>query len=71
MHGCEALWRGVPGHALVRFRPAGEGVITATNASQVSDGAAAVLVAERVTAVADGRRCSRAWKRPAANSACR
>ena len=38
------------------FRPAGNGVVTAGNASQISDGAAAVLVADRATAVADGLR---------------
>jgi acetyl-CoA acetyltransferase family protein len=32
------------------FRPAGNGIVTAANASQVSDGAAAVLVAERSVA---------------------
>lgn len=36
------------------FRPEGEGVITAANSSQISDGASAVLVAERETAKADG-----------------
>jgi acetyl-CoA acetyltransferase family protein len=38
------------------FRPAGAGVVTAGNASQVADGAAAVLVADRERAVADGLR---------------
>ncbi len=38
------------------FRPAGNGVVTAANSSQVSDGAAAVLVADRARAVADGFR---------------
>ncbi len=38
------------------FRPDGNGVVTAGNASQITDGAAAVLVAERQTAVADGFR---------------
>ncbi len=38
------------------FRPAGNGVVTAANSSQVSDGAAAVLVADRERAVADGFR---------------
>jgi acetyl-CoA acetyltransferase family protein len=38
------------------FRPAGNGVVTAGNASQISDGAAAVLVADRETAEADGFR---------------
>jgi acetyl-CoA acetyltransferase family protein len=37
------------------FRPEG-GVVTAGNASQISDGAAAVLVANRTTAEADGLR---------------
>jgi acetyl-CoA acyltransferase len=38
------------------FRPAGNGVVTAANSSQISDGASAVLVADRETAVADGFR---------------
>ena len=38
------------------FRPDGNGVITAGNASQISDGAAAVLIADRATALADGFR---------------
>ena len=38
------------------FRPAGNGVVTAANSSQVSDGAAAVLVADRECAVSDGYR---------------
>ena len=38
------------------FRPDGNGVVTAGNASQISDGAAAVLVADRDTAEADGFR---------------
>jgi acetyl-CoA acetyltransferase family protein len=36
------------------FRPEGEGVVTAANSSQISDGASAVLVGERETAKADG-----------------
>lgn len=36
------------------FRPEGEGVVTAGNSSQISDGAAAVLVADRDRAEADG-----------------
>ncbi len=36
------------------FRPGGNGVVTAGNASQISDGASAVLVADRDTAKADG-----------------
>jgi acetyl-CoA acyltransferase len=36
------------------FRPNGNGVVTAANSSQVSDGAAAVLVANREVAEADG-----------------
>lgn len=36
------------------FRPDGNGVVTAANSSQISDGAAAVLVADRETAEADG-----------------
>lgn len=36
------------------FRPAGNGVVTAGNSSQISDGAAAVLVAEREAAEAAG-----------------
>jgi acetyl-CoA acyltransferase len=38
------------------FRPAGKGVVTAANSSQISDGAAAVLVGDRDRAVADGLR---------------
>jgi acetyl-CoA acetyltransferase family protein len=38
------------------FRPDGNGVVTAANSSQISDGAAAVLVADRETAEADGFR---------------
>jgi acetyl-CoA acetyltransferase family protein len=38
------------------FRPAGNGVVTAGNSSQISDGAAAVLVADREAARADGFR---------------
>lgn len=38
------------------FRPGGDGVITAGNSSQMSDGASAVLVAERAIAQADGFR---------------
>jgi acetyl-CoA acyltransferase len=38
------------------FRPAGNGVVTAANSSQISDGAAAVLVGDRDRAVADGLR---------------
>ncbi|MCI0462550.1 MAG: thiolase family protein [Gemmataceae bacterium] len=38
------------------FRPAGEGVVTAGNSSQIADGAAALLVANRETALADGFR---------------
>ena len=36
------------------FRPNGDGVVTAGNSSQISDGAAAVLVANRERAEADG-----------------
>lgn len=36
------------------FRPDGNGVVTAGNASQITDGAAAVLVADRESAEADG-----------------
>src|SRR5207248_2322806 len=36
------------------FRPDGGGVVTAANSSQVSDGAAAVLVGDREVAMADG-----------------
>ena len=36
------------------FRAEGKGVVTAANSSQISDGASAVLVADRETAVADG-----------------
>ncbi len=38
------------------FRPAGKGVVTAANSSQISDGASAVLVANREVAKADGLR---------------
>lgn len=38
------------------FRPDGNGVVTAGNASQISDGASAVLVGERQRAEADGLR---------------
>jgi acetyl-CoA acetyltransferase family protein len=45
------------------FRPARRGVVTAGNSSQIADGAAAVLVADRERAAADGfrpRACFRA-----------
>lgn len=38
------------------FRPEGEGLVTAGNSSQISDGASAVLVADREMAEADGFR---------------
>ncbi|RJF91924.1 thiolase family protein [Noviherbaspirillum saxi] len=38
------------------FRPMNEGVVTAANASQIADGAAAVLLADEATARADGMR---------------
>jgi acetyl-CoA acetyltransferase family protein len=38
------------------FRAADKGVITAANASQISDGAAAVLIGDREAALADGMR---------------
>lgn len=38
------------------FRPGGNGVVTAANASQISDGAAAVLLADRAWAEAEGLR---------------
>jgi acetyl-CoA acetyltransferase family protein len=38
------------------FRPEGKGVITAANSSQISDGAAALLLGDRATAAADGLR---------------
>jgi acetyl-CoA acetyltransferase family protein len=38
------------------FRPAGNGVVTAGNSSQISDGASAVLVANKDVAIADGYR---------------
>jgi acetyl-CoA acyltransferase len=38
------------------FRPGGDGVVTAANASQIADGAAAVLVADEERAIADGFR---------------
>src|SRR5262249_6391711 len=36
------------------FRPGGNGVVTAGNASQISDGASAVLLANREVALAEG-----------------
>ena len=45
------------------FRPNGDGVVTAANSSQISDGAAALLIANREVAEADGfkpRACFRA-----------
>jgi acetyl-CoA acetyltransferase family protein len=36
------------------FRPQGEGIVTAANSSQISDGASAVLIANAETARADG-----------------
>jgi acetyl-CoA acetyltransferase family protein len=36
------------------FRPAGNGVVTAANSSQISDGAAAVLIGDREAATSDG-----------------
>lgn len=38
------------------FRPEGKGIVTAANSSQISDGASAVLVANRDVALADGLR---------------
>ena len=38
------------------FRPQGKGIVTAGNSSQISDGAAGVLVADREVALADGLR---------------
>ena len=38
------------------FRPNGNGVVTAANSSQISDGAAAVLIADREAALSDGLR---------------
>jgi acetyl-CoA acyltransferase len=38
------------------FRPAGKGVITAGNSSQIADGAAAILIGQRERAEADGFR---------------
>jgi acetyl-CoA acetyltransferase family protein len=38
------------------FRPDGNGVVTAANSSQISDGAAAVLIADREVAMSDGLR---------------
>ena len=38
------------------FRPDGGGVVTAANSSQVSDGAAAMLIADREVALSDGYR---------------
>lgn len=36
------------------FRPEGQGVVTAANSSQISDGASAILVGNREAAIADG-----------------
>lgn len=38
------------------FRPDGNGVVTAANSSQISDGASAILLGDRAAAVADGFR---------------
>jgi acetyl-CoA acetyltransferase family protein len=38
------------------FRPDGNGVVTAANSSQISDGAAAVLIADREVALSEGLR---------------
>src|SRR5207302_6668866 len=38
------------------FRPQGNGVVTAANSSQISDGASAALIANREVALADGFR---------------
>src|SRR5262249_4135297 len=38
------------------FRPGGDGVVTAGNSSQISDGASAILVGNREIALADGFR---------------
>jgi len=38
------------------FRPGGNGVVTAANSSQISDGAAAVLIGDREAALSDGFR---------------
>jgi acetyl-CoA acyltransferase len=38
------------------FRPDGNGVVTAANSSQISDGAAAVLIGDREVAMSDGLR---------------
>jgi acetyl-CoA acetyltransferase family protein len=38
------------------FRPGGDGIVTAGNSSQISDGASAVLIADRERAAADGLR---------------
>jgi acetyl-CoA acetyltransferase family protein len=38
------------------FRPDGNGIVTAANSSQISDGAAAVLIADREAALSDGLR---------------
>jgi acetyl-CoA acetyltransferase family protein len=38
------------------FRPDGNGVVTAANSSQISDGSAAVLIADREVALSDGLR---------------
>jgi acetyl-CoA C-acetyltransferase/acetyl-CoA acyltransferase len=41
---------------LLAFRPAGQGIVTAANSSQIADGAAALLLGERERARADGFR---------------
>ena len=55
--GVRAIWDGARTASLTTiFRPNGNGVVTAANASQISDGAAAVLVGDEDTARADGLR---------------
>ena len=55
--GVRAIWDATRTASLATiFRPAGNGVVTAANASQISDGAAAVLVGDEATACVDGFR---------------
>jgi acetyl-CoA acyltransferase len=55
--GIRTIWDDAKIAALkLAFREPGKGVVTAANASQISDGAAAVLLADRAVALADGLR---------------
>ena len=55
--GVRAVWDEARTASLATiFRPNGDGVVTAANSSQISDGAAAVLVGDEASARADGIR---------------